>query len=408
MIQWLRTRTIRLRVDVPLAVTPSGATWRTHRLLVVIALVLTAAALLPGCAVLQSSDLGDLISGPVSPDPSYPAITPVKDAASQPDVTITWEFEGSQVSVTVPVDGAVLAGARGARKSALVPDSTPQDEWSRLYYASFMSDQHLAPLHAALSAELRDLRDELGLDPDRHVELILSMVQSLEYQTSELYPAPKFTVETVADMAGDCDDKSLLAAALLAFEGYDVVLLEFSDENHMALGLATDGTTFKSSGYAMVEMTIESLVGWNHKDTVSATADGLTLSSEPSILDISDGPRTYSAGKLVDSVRQVHDEQTVRARELGVEADAARDYADELGTRVTDLAQEMDQLRESGDTEAYNEMVPQYNRLVREYNRAVDAYNELVREQQRAIDTVNRIRDGQTDRYGLTTWLSGR
>jgi len=46
---------------------------------------------------------------------------------------------------------------------------------------------------------------------------------------------PKYPVETLVDGKGDCEDTSILAAAMLDQMGYDVVLLRFSD--HMALGV---------------------------------------------------------------------------------------------------------------------------------------------------------------------------
>jgi len=46
---------------------------------------------------------------------------------------------------------------------------------------------------------------------------------------------PKYPVETLVDGKGDCEDTSILAAAMLDLMGYDVVLLRYSD--HMALGI---------------------------------------------------------------------------------------------------------------------------------------------------------------------------
>lgn len=46
---------------------------------------------------------------------------------------------------------------------------------------------------------------------------------------------PKYPVETLVDGKGDCEDSSILAAALLSLMDYDVVLLGYSD--HMAVGV---------------------------------------------------------------------------------------------------------------------------------------------------------------------------
>ena len=46
---------------------------------------------------------------------------------------------------------------------------------------------------------------------------------------------PRYPLETIVDNGGDCEDKAILASALLHEMGYDVVLLKFPD--HMAVGV---------------------------------------------------------------------------------------------------------------------------------------------------------------------------
>ena len=75
------------------------------------------------------------------------------------------------------------------------------------------------------------------LDDDEYLELMAVAVQSLPYDTDGTLTAPKFPIETYVDGRGDCDDKSLLLAALLAREGYSVALFYFKPEAHMALGV---------------------------------------------------------------------------------------------------------------------------------------------------------------------------
>jgi hypothetical protein len=53
--------------------------------------------------------------------------------------------------------------------------------------------------------------------------------------TSKGVEYPKYPVETLVDGKGDCEDSSILAAALLNLMDYDVVLLGYSD--HMAVGV---------------------------------------------------------------------------------------------------------------------------------------------------------------------------
>ncbi|MBA2861864.1 hypothetical protein [Methanococcus maripaludis] len=77
---------------------------------------------------------------------------------------------------------------------------------------------------------------------------IASFVQSLDYtsdnETTGFDEYPRYPLETLVDMGGDCEDKSILAAALLNELDYDVVLIDLSD--HMAVGIGCDGEVYGS------------------------------------------------------------------------------------------------------------------------------------------------------------------
>jgi hypothetical protein len=55
---------------------------------------------------------------------------------------------------------------------------------------------------------------------------------------------PRYPVETLFDRGGDCEDTSILTAAILDRMGYDVALLELLDRQHMAVGLSIGTITF--------------------------------------------------------------------------------------------------------------------------------------------------------------------
>jgi len=48
---------------------------------------------------------------------------------------------------------------------------------------------------------------------------------------------PRYPIETLIEQGGDSEDTSILAAALLIKEGYDVVLFRFDQPKHVALGV---------------------------------------------------------------------------------------------------------------------------------------------------------------------------
>lgn len=77
---------------------------------------------------------------------------------------------------------------------------------------------------------------------------VISFVQSLDYtsdsETTGFDEYPRYPLETLVDMGGDCEDKSILTAALLNELDYDVVLIEFSD--HMAVGISCNQELYGS------------------------------------------------------------------------------------------------------------------------------------------------------------------
>lgn len=363
------------------------------RLIVRVLPLLLVAVLLPGCA------LPEIV--PLPPDVVYPSIEPAEDAVPMAPVTYAWEFEGAEARLSVSIDAAVYEGAKGAQKSALFFREIDELEWIPAYYRAFVDEPAQEPLYESLREGLRGLRDSLGLDSDRYAELIVTMVQSFEYRTDPVYLEPKFPVETFGDLKGDCDDKTLLAAGLLAREGYDVAILVFSPEQHVALGIRTNGETFGDTGYALVETTTPTLFGW-----VPDSLNGdITLESEPMVVPIGDGGRSYGAGTQVDAIRAEYERAAAVVEGLTPEIEQSQAELESMSAEAEKLRAEMDRLSSQGDAAGYNSLVPRYNELAATYNTAAAEHNALVAEQRQALDIANRISADQADRHGLARWL---
>jgi len=73
------------------------------------------------------------------------------------------------------------------------------------------------------------------------LNFVISFVQSLPYtvdiETKPYDEYPRYPIETLFDRGGDCEDTSILVAALLDRMGYDVALLHLSNAYHMAVGV---------------------------------------------------------------------------------------------------------------------------------------------------------------------------
>lgn len=108
------------------------------------------------------------------------------------------------------------------------------DDYS--YYATNTADDGYM---TSLVKAFAHIKEKQGYTDYESAELAVSFVQSLEYlidkDVSGNEEYPKYPLETLTDQGGDCEDTSILLAAMLKEMGYGVVLLGCSD--HMAVGI---------------------------------------------------------------------------------------------------------------------------------------------------------------------------
>jgi predicted transglutaminase-like cysteine proteinase len=75
------------------------------------------------------------------------------------------------------------------------------------------------------------------------INLVISFVQQLPYTYDKVSTGydeyPRYPIETLVDYGGDCEDTSILTAALLKQMGYDVALIRFP--KHMGVGVNLKG-----------------------------------------------------------------------------------------------------------------------------------------------------------------------
>ena len=76
----------------------------------------------------------------------------------------------------------------------------------------------------------------IGLNVWERLNLIIALVQSIPY-VAESCEYPRYPLEMLVDRQGDCEDAAILTAALVQHMGFDVVLLAFLQEHHMAVGI---------------------------------------------------------------------------------------------------------------------------------------------------------------------------
>lgn len=87
--------------------------------------------------------------------------------------------------------------------------------------------------------KIKEVAANAGYDEVETVNFAVSFVQSLPYTVDSVTTAydeyPRYPIETLVDNGGDCEDTSILMAAILHQMGYGTVLISLP--NHMAVGI---------------------------------------------------------------------------------------------------------------------------------------------------------------------------
>jgi len=105
-----------------------------------------------------------------------------------------------------------------------------------------------------LVQEINRISYKYGFSEKRRIEFVAAFIQSLPYtsdeETTPWNEYPRYPIETLFDRGGDCEDTSILAAALLREMGYDVALIFLPYEKHVAVGVAvsTYGSYYEYNG----------------------------------------------------------------------------------------------------------------------------------------------------------------
>lgn len=349
-----------------------------------VAVILALTLLLAGCS-------GGWPEGVI-----YPSITLDETVTQDYPVSRTFTFEGREVTLDVTVDGSLYAGAVAAEKSVTRFGNARENDWIEDYWPAFIDEEHQEPFFTDVLTATRQARDSLGLDSDRYAELLTVFVQSLVYETDPVDLEPKFPVETFVDGTGDCDDKTLLLAGLLEREGYDVAILMFEPEKHVALGIRSADLPYLDTGYAFVETTSAGFIGMVPD---SLTGD-LTLTSEPRVFRIGTGTTAYTAGGQVRAILDGRSRAIAEAGDLVARIEAADAGLAALQSDVEAMQSTMDGLKTARDTAGYNALVPEYNALVDRYNTAADERNALAAQHNVFAEVDRLIVEGLDDRPG--------
>ncbi|WP_051688175.1 transglutaminase-like domain-containing protein [Desulfofalx alkaliphila] len=137
-------------------------------------------------------------------------------------------------------------------------------------FSVYVKDAGHAPYIAALAEKFTQVAGDEGYTPQETVELVISFVQNIEYaddeETKGRAQYARYPIETLVDQVGDCEDTSILLAAILNEMDYGAVLILLPDDpvGHMAVGIKGENLPgayyeYRGSRYYYVETTAP---GW--------------------------------------------------------------------------------------------------------------------------------------------------
>lgn len=215
-------------------------------------------------------------------DDSAPVAPPVK-------VSRDFSFNNRSASIPIAVNGSVYAAAKKTYRGIILVRN-PEGYGTR-YYNAMINDPTQDRIYEDLLVQFRRVRSEQNLTGDEYLEMMTAYVQTIPYKDGGMAP-PKYPAELLVENMGDCDDKALLLAGLLAREGYSVVLFKFGPESHMAMGIGSDAFPYRSSGYTYLEAMTPAYVGIPSFSIITKKP----LSSEPMIIPVSTGTNMYRSG----------------------------------------------------------------------------------------------------------------
>lgn len=108
-------------------------------------------------------------------------------------------------------------------------------------YGQYVADQYQSNIVREVAEYFVSYGRENNLSRREIIDQVIGFVQQLEYTTDRVNNGfenyPQYPYETLVLRSGDCEDSSILTAALLKQLGYDVILLLMPNDEHMAVGV---------------------------------------------------------------------------------------------------------------------------------------------------------------------------
>ena len=187
------------------------------------------AAILFLAAVLISTSACSLFPN-TNPTATPVATQIIAEPTYSPDIIFrnyTWSYDGRDWQWTIEIPQSLY-------DYYVERPRAPTEDYS--IYVTHPSDDAYIDM---LIEIIENFATDASYDERETVNFAVSFVQSLPYTVDSVTTSydeyPRYPLETLVDNGGDCEDTSILMAAILNEMGYGAVLLSFP--NHMAVGV---------------------------------------------------------------------------------------------------------------------------------------------------------------------------
>jgi hypothetical protein len=153
-----------------------------------------------------------------------------QDTTEYYNKSFAWDYNGRHWTWNISIPKALYDAYRA------VPDSARTRNGPAGYgYLTTTQDYYVR----MLAMKLNETTTDLGYSSYDQVSFVLAFVQSLPYTSDSVTTGhdeyPRFPIETLVDDGGDCEDTSVLFAAITIIMGYGTVYINPPD--HYAVGV---------------------------------------------------------------------------------------------------------------------------------------------------------------------------
>lgn len=158
-----------------------------------------------------------------SPDLIQPEIPPIEQDQDKSTHTYHWEFKGKPYKLSLNISKSTYDKLKSEARCLDV------SEWGKVYVTNGITNEV-----REIVVKLLQIQKNYGTYQE--VSFVLSFVQGVIRYQQDIGEYPKYPIETLTEGTGDCEDYSILGAAILKCMDYDVALLVMP--KHVALGIA--------------------------------------------------------------------------------------------------------------------------------------------------------------------------